>query len=202
MVAETTGLPYKSAKILNLALIYGRGGNSTAKELNCSVDEAKAFIKQYHEKLPFVRQLDAVLLGDVTRDNCITTILGRKARFTLFEPADWELSRGVTAVPHWKAIKMWPGKKLRLAGLHKKLNREIQGSAADQLKKAMKDIYDAGLGKHLLWPIHDELCGSVDDEKLAKRISDFMRDAIPLKVPMVVTVKMGPNWGELTEVEL
>jgi DNA polymerase I-like protein with 3'-5' exonuclease and polymerase domains len=151
MVAEQTGLDYKKAKILNLALTYGRGSTSTARDLKCTVDEAKAFIKQYHERLPFVRQLDQVLMGDVTREACVKTLLGRKARFTLFEPDDWQLARSCTPVPYWKAKKLWPGMKLRLAGLHKKVNRLIQGSAADQTKKALKDLYDNGLGPTWTW---------------------------------------------------
>jgi DNA polymerase I-like protein with 3'-5' exonuclease and polymerase domains len=202
MVAEQTGLPYKSAKIMNLAIMYGRGAASTAQELKCTVDEAKQFIAQYHAKLPFVKELDAVLNGDVMKNACIITLLGRKSRFVLFEPADWGMAKGCTAVPYWKAKKLWPGQKLRLAGLHKKVNRAIQGSAADQTKKAMSDIYKAGLGKYVLWPIHDELAASVPDKGTAAKLRDYMRDSIPLKVPVLVTAKMGPNWGTLVEVEL
>jgi DNA polymerase-1 len=202
MVAEQTGLPYKSAKILNLALTYGRGAASTARELGCSVDEAKRFIAQYHARLPFVKELDAVLNGDVAKNGYVTTLLNRKCRFTLFEPADWALAQTATPVPYWKAKKLWPNQKLRLAGLHKKLNRVIQGSAADQTKKAMKLMYDLGLGKHLVFPIHDEVCGSTPSLEITTKLRNCMRDAIPLKVPVLVTVKDGPDWGTLTEVEM
>jgi DNA polymerase I-like protein with 3'-5' exonuclease and polymerase domains len=66
----------------------------------------------------------------------------------------------------------------------------------------MSDIYKAGLGKYVLWPIHDELAASVPDKGTAAKLRDYMRDSIPLKVPVLVTAKMGPNWGTLTEVEL
>jgi DNA polymerase I-like protein with 3'-5' exonuclease and polymerase domains len=170
--------------------------------LGCTLDEAKQFISQYHAKLPFVKELDSVLNGDVAKNSYVTTLLGRRCRFTLFEPSDWNMSRGVTPVPYWRAKKLWPGQKLRLAGLHKKLNKTIQGSAADQAKMAMKKMYDSGLGKHLVFPIHDELCGSTPNLETTRAIRDCMRDAIILKVPSLVTVKTGPTWGDLTEVEL
>lgn len=202
MVAEQTGLEYKKAKILNLALTYGRGAASTARALNCSLEEAKAFIAQYHERLPFVKQLDTVLLGDVTKQGYIRSLLGRKARFTLFEPDDWEMSRKVTPVPYWKAKKIWPGMKLRLAGLHKKVNRLIQSSAADQTKLAMKLMWEQGLGRYVRLAVHDEVCGSVPSMYVTKAMMECMRDAIKLKVPVVVTVKEGDSWGSLTETDL
>ncbi len=202
MVAEQTGLEYKKAKILNLALTYGRGASSTAKELNCTLEEAKQFIAQYHARLPFVKEFDAVLNGDVAKNSYVTTICGRRCRFTLFEPSDWEASRGCTPVPYWKAKKLWPNMKLRLAGIHKKLNKCIQGSSADQTKMAMKKMYDQGLGTHLVFPIHDEVCGSTPNLETTRALRDCMRDAIILKVPSLVTVKTGPTWGDLVEVEM
>lgn len=202
MVAELTGLEYKKAKILNLALTYGRGAANTAKDLGCTVDEAKKFVEQYHERLPYVKQLDAVLQGDVAKNGYITTILGRKCRFTQFEPKNRDLSRGLPPAPYWKAKKNWPGLELKLAGLHKKLNREIQGSAADQTKAAMKMMYDAGYGPNLRLQIHDEVCASYLSPDTARAIRDCMRDAIKLKVPVMVTTKTGEDWGTLEEIEL
>jgi len=211
MVASLTGLPYKSAKILNLALVYGRGATNAAKDLGCSVEEAKRFVSQYHERLPFVKQLDQVLAQDLiknrvdpsdpTKGGYITTLLGRKCRFTDYEPKDFNARGHLPPAPMWKAKRQWPGQQLQLAGLHKKLNRAIQGGASDQTKKAMLDIYQAGLGHHLLLQIHDELAASTPDPNVSKKLMECMRDAIALNVPVLVTMKIGDSWGELNEVE-
>lgn len=195
MVAEQTGLAYDDAKILNLALTYGRGAKSTAGELGVSVEEAKEFIAKYHERMPFIKALDEVLAGKVNSNGEIRTILGRVCRFPMWEPADWEEGKKVTPQPLWKAQQLWSGKRIRRAWMHKKLNRLIQGSAADQTKQAMKNVWDAGLGAHMLIQIHDELAFSFPNRSMADQAAKIMEDAVKLEVPVVTEVKEGENWG-------
>ena len=74
------------------------------------------------------------------------------------------------------------------------MNRLIQGSAADQTKKAMVDLYKEGFLP--LIQVHDELDMSFSTEKECKRIVEIMEHTIELKVPSKVDVDMGPSWGE------
>lgn len=206
MVAAETGLPYDTAKILNLALTYGRGAASTARVLGLSLEEAEKYIETYHQRLPFVKALDLVLKNRVNERGEFKTLLGRVCRFPLWEIAPvWEDGKIVNEKeyktqapqPLWKAQQLWPGKRLQRAHLHKKLNRLIQGSAADQTKKAMLDIWKAGLGKYMLIQIHDELCFSFPDPAMAAQAAKIMEDAVQLKVPVIAEVKHGANWGEV-----
>ncbi len=62
-------------------------------------------------------------------------------------------------LPHDEALKEYGGVNgagIRRAFTYKALNRLIQGSAADQTKKAMLDCYKEGLTPMLT--VHDELC--------------------------------------------
>jgi DNA polymerase I-like protein with 3'-5' exonuclease and polymerase domains len=74
------------------------------------------------------------------------------------------------------------------------LNGLIQGSAARQTKMAMRDCARAGFLPTL--QIHDELGFSVKNKSSVKPIMKLMCDTAQLKVPMQVSAKLGPSWGE------
>ena len=57
LVADLSGLPRKTAKVINLALMYGMGVQKLSQQLDISLDEAKSLTQQYHQKVPFVKQL-------------------------------------------------------------------------------------------------------------------------------------------------
>ena len=81
------------------------------------------------------------------------------------------------------------------AGTYKALNKLIQGSAADQTKKAMVDLYEEdGIIPHI--QVHDELNISVENKKQALNIKTKMENAVELLVPSVVDYKLTKNWGE------
>lgn len=195
MVSEQTGLDYDSAKILNLGLTYGMGSVKVAGKLKVPVEKAKEFIAQYHERLPFVNALKEVLRDKVNQKGEIKTLLGRICRFPMYEPRDYEESKKGEPLPFAMACSKWGQHNIRRAWAHKELNALIQGSAADQVKKAMADIQAAGLGKYLALQIHDELCSTNASRKIMREIADLMEKAVVLKVPVVVETKFGPSWG-------
>ena len=199
MVADETGLTYKEAKILNLALTYGMGVKATAFNLKVTEDKAREYIAKYHERVPFVKALDQMIGVRVERDGELKTLLGRICRFPMWEPAEYSKTEKYVGVPLWKARKQWPDKTLKRAWLHKKLNRLIQGSAADQTKKAMKDLWDSGLGSHALVQVHDEVGFSFPKADMAREAARIMVDALPLAVPSIVDIECGPNWGDCEE---
>lgn len=193
LVVEMTGLGYAQAKALNLAITYGRGIKSTSEELGLSVEETRDLFDRHREALPFASALARVAQRQGDRTGQIRTISGRLCRFPMWEPA-----RGFTGTPLPKdqAREKWPGQRLRRAWTQKALNRLIQGSAADQTKKAMLDVYEAGLGRHVLIQVHDELDLSAADPGVAQEIARIMEAAVQLKIPSRVEVDSGPNWGD------
>ena len=86
-------------------------------------------------------------------------------------------------------------RKREFEWVHKALNRIIQGSAADQIKLAMRDLDRAGITPCL--QVHDELDDSVSSPERAKEIAEIMKEAAPMRVPSVVDIEVGPNWGEI-----
>lgn len=193
--AELTGLEYAAAKILNLAIIYGRGIAETAAQLQISHDECRAKFQTHHREMPFAKDLSFICQDVVRERGYIRSLLGRRVRFDLWEPRDWDRRNG-KMLPREAAEAVWEGLPLDRARLHKALNSLIQPSAADQTKAAMRAVWREGLGSRVLVQVHDELGCSVPDQATADRIAAIMREAVPLEVPVRVDAKVGPNWKE------
>jgi DNA polymerase I-like protein with 3'-5' exonuclease and polymerase domains len=195
MVAEMANIPRKQAKTINLGMMYGMGVNKLSEQLDITVDEAKAIIKQYHERVPFVKGLmNGVTnrLNEKSSGGSLRSILGRKCRFDLWEPDTFEMNK---ALPYREAVDTYgPTTRLKRAYTYKALNRLIQASAADMTKKAMVDIYKTG--RLPMIQIHDEIAMSVKNLDEANEIAKIMVDAVPLEVPSKCDVEIGPSWGE------
>ena len=196
MVADIAKIPRKQAKTINLALMYGMGQTKLAESLDVTVEEAKRLIQQYHQQVPFVKELmDTVQrrVGGPLGSGFVRSLLGRKCRFNLWEPNLFVSSK---ALPKEQAVIEY-GTNIKRAYTYKSLNRLIQASASDFTKRAMVEIYKTG--KVPLVQIHDELALSVTDLEEAKEIQKIMETAVELKVPSPVDIALGPNWGNLKE---
>ena len=193
IMAEIGNIPRKSAKTINLGLFYGMGVGKLSDQLGIDPEEGKSLIKQYNERVPFVRQLADAVSDHANKRGAVKTFLGRRCRFELWEPK---------AFGSYKAYPLDRAKEeygeytpLKRSGTYKALNRLIQGSAADQTKKAMVDLDKEGITPMI--QIHDELAISLkDDPETQKKIIDIMENTIEMSVPSKVDVAIGKNWGE------
>lgn len=174
-------------KQIYLGLCYGMGGKKLAMKLGLPTkwvtnqrtgkswevagDEAQALLDKFDDGAPFIKQIAKACEDRAKDKGIITTVLGRLCHFPMAEGGrgyDWT---------------------------HKALNRLIQGSSADQMKKALVDIDDAGYELQL--QVHDEVDLTVESPKEAKAIAQIMLDAVPCNVPHKVDVEIGPSWGEI-----
>ena len=83
------------------------------------------------------------------------------------------------------------------------MNAPIQGTAADIIKLAMINVYNAlkehNLRSRLILQVHDELLVETaeDEVETVKQIMlDGMKNAVSLKVPLEVDLKEGKDWLE------
>ena len=83
---------------------------------------------------------------------------------------------------------------------YKALNKLIQGSAADTIKKAMVLLFKAGIVPQI--QIHDELCISIKNKEEAVKVKNIMENAVRLAVPNKVDYAAGLNWGNIKQEEL
>ena len=191
MVSEIADIPRKKAKTINLGLFYGMGKGKLMSQLGINLEDATEMLANYNERVPFVKQLMNDTMNKASKKGYLSTIEGRRCRFELYEPTnEW----GQKALPFKEAKDEYGEHMIKRAFTYKALNRLIQGSAADQTKKAMLELSKEGYLAHI--QVHDELDFSVATEKDKSRIKEIMEHAVKLEVPSKVDVECGDSWGD------
>ena len=191
-VADMANISRTQAKTINLGLFYGMGKAKLQAELGLSTkEEAEDLFNQYHENVPFVRELmnSTSTLAQVS--GSIGTLLGRRCRFNKWEPKAFGMHK---PMDFNEAVSTYRLEHIRRAFTYKALNKIIQGSAADMTKKAMADLHDEGIVPHI--QVHDELDCSFEDELEKDKIIEIMRNAVQLEVPVKLDAEVGPSWGK------
>ena len=193
MVADIAQIPRGQAKTINLGLFYGMGKNKLMNELGIESAEAEEIINTYQSKVPFVKQLTYNVMDKGSARGEIKTLLGRHCRFPFYEPREFG-KKGFYKTKE-EAIDALGHGNYKRAGTYKAMNKLIQGSAADQTKKAMVDLYEQdGIIPHI--QVHDELNISVENKSEALNIKHKMETCVDLHVPSKVDYAIVKNWGE------
>ena len=218
IVADMANISRPQAKTINLGLFYGMGKAKLQAELGLSTKaEAEKLFNQYHDNVPFVKELMNSTANDANDYGAIKTILGRKCRFDKWEIDEFRMGVMSTPMTRDEAVKKFKDNyilkypdvvnnekkmkqledepKIKRCFTYKALNKLIQGSAADMTKKAMLDLYNEGIIPHI--QIHDELDISVKDDNQAKKIVKIMENAVPLAIPNKVDYESGETWGDI-----
>jgi DNA polymerase I-like protein with 3'-5' exonuclease and polymerase domains len=192
-VADMAGISRTQAKTINLGLFYGMGKAKLQAELGLNTKaEAEKLFNQYHDNVPFVKELMNKTSQFAQTSGSIGTLLGRRCRFNKWEPATFGMH---TPMTFEEAERTYGRGRIRRAMTYKALNKLIQGSAADMTKKAMLDLYNEGIIPHI--QIHDELDISVIDDNHAKKIVEIMENAVTLAIPNKVDYESGETWGDI-----
>lgn len=194
----------KPLKTINFGLIYGMGKPKLTRSLGLSSAEGKKLFQAYHTAIPFARDTMDHISNEASRTGIVTTIMGRRSRFNLWEPDGYGLEFS-KAMPYPLARAAYRG-PLRRAYLHKALNRKLQGSAADMMKKAMDDCWTSGVFTETGIPsltVHDELDFSDEGGRDAafKEMHHILENAIKLRIPVRADCDIGPDWGHVEEMK-
>ena len=90
---------------------------------------------------------------------------------------------------------------IRSAAERTAINTPIQGTAADMIKIAMvtidKELREGGYRSRMILQVHDELVFDLhrdEHDTVIPLVERGMREALPLKVPIVVETGTGENW--------
>jgi DNA polymerase I-like protein with 3'-5' exonuclease and polymerase domains len=177
-------------KMLCYALLYGMGENRLAAELKIKPSEAAATRREFLDKFPSVSQWIEKEVRVCTEKKYITTLNGR---IRWLDNIQNEIDSGALAEDQRAAV-----------------NSICQGSAADMMKFAMIGIerrikreFGVNPPCAALLQIHDELLFEVEKERLPEAvrvIKEEMEGAwVGLAVPLKVSFKVGPSWGEIEE---
>jgi DNA polymerase I-like protein with 3'-5' exonuclease and polymerase domains len=192
MVADIANIPRKQAKTINLGLFYGMGKAKLQAQLGVTEERAKDLLQTYHSAVPFVKQLIYHTMDRAQERGWIRTVLGRKCRFNMWEPATFGMHKPQTFE---EASLEHGSRNIKRAFTYKALNKLIQGSAADMTKKAMVNLKNEGLLPMI--QIHDELNISFENNKQADTIKEIMEQAVSLKIPNKVDFEDGECWGDI-----
>jgi len=205
--AQLTGLPrdgkaaraqghQHNAKDVTFAKIYGAGRKQFCAMTGLTPEQAQTTIAQYDLHLPFVKQISLLTENAAKKRGFIRLIDGAMCHFPFWEPVpDWANGppQRQPALP-LKLAQEHYGPKLQRAYTYKALNRLIQGSAARQIKLAMRAAWQEGLLP--LLTIHDELAFSFSSYEEALRAQRCMVEVLKLTVPMKVDMEFGRSWGD------
>lgn len=188
----------KPVKNINFGLIYGMGVDKLSADLGLTRVQGKALFAAYHKGVPFAKATMDACSKEALETGTISTIMGRKSRFDLWEPTRW--GDGSIALPYDKAIMSYG--EIRRAYTHKALNRRLQGSSADMLKRAMLNCWEQGIFDETGVPrltVHDELDFSDPGGKDAAfdAMQHVLENSLKLRIPIRADGECGPDWGHV-----
>jgi DNA polymerase-1 len=171
------------AKAINYGIVYGMGPQRLAQEIKVSPAEAKKFIESYFAHFPAIEGYITSSIAFAKEHGYSQTILGRRRQIFGLDG-----SQGAMA---------------QVAARNIAINSPIQGSAADLIKLAMREIYrelaTRKLKAKMLLQVHDELlfeCPKEEWDELRGIVTTRMEEAYPLSVPLKVNIAAGADWLE------
>lgn len=217
-MAILTGLHRKKAKNIYLGLVYGMGEAKLCRSLGlptqhcvsigpwgnkeyhyfeeewqalsfrtgvtdenvdvfeCAGPEGKKMLTTFFDRAPFLKQSSSIATKEAKKYGFVRTMMGRHIHFPMNFKGKYEET-------------------------HAAFNGVVQGSAADQCKKAMVDIVELIPDLFLQGQVHDAVMGTVpkgaEGRQLAKYVGNIMREALPDRWMIYrVDSAVGPSWGE------
>ena len=188
-------------KNINFGLIYGMGVEKLSADLGLSQAEGKKLFAAYHRGVPFAKATMDACAQEAQLTGMITTILGRRSRFDLWEPSRTHHVDTRIGLPYGEALLTYGG-DIKRAYIHKALNRRLQGSAADLMKMAMLRCWEDGIFDATGVPrltVHDELDFSDPGgrEEAFAAVNHVLENVIPLKIPVRADCEVGRDWGHV-----
>lgn len=172
----------RAAKAINFGLIYGMSAFGLAKQLGINRHQAQSYVDLYFERYPSVKNYMQQTKEVAREQGFVETLFGRR----LYLPE----------------INSRNAQRRQYAE-RTAINAPMQGSAADIIKLAMKNI-DTWLSgsdgtSMMIMQVHDELvfeCNQATVEQDKQKIIKLMVDAADLRVPLEVDANTGMNWDQ------
>ncbi len=177
----------RQAKAINFGILYGQGPHGLSQSTSINYQEAREFIKKYFDSYTGVKKFIDKTIKSAQITNYTETMFGRR-RF----------------IPEINSNEIMKKK----AAERMTINSPIQGSAADIIKMAMIEVYDKIIKKEsdikMLLQVHDELIFEINEDKIdyySNKIKKIMENITTLKVPLLVEIATGKNWGQMKKIK-
>ncbi len=181
-IKEVTSTQRRNAKAVNFGIIYGQSAFGLSQNLGIPRKEAAEIIDNYFMQYPGIKKYMSETIDFAKENGYVETIMKRRRYLRDINSANATV-RGFAE--------------------RNAINAPIQGSAADMIKVAMINIFNElnarQLKSKMTMQVHDELVFEVHQSELEEVkaiVSEKMRTAIPLQVPILVEMGTGKNWLE------
>ncbi len=176
----------RRAKAVNFGIIYGISDYGLSRDLGITRVEAKTYIESYLAHYPGVTNYMTDIVKEGKEKGYVSTLLGRKRPLPQLRSSNFNL---------------------RSFGERMALNTPIQGTAADIIKLAMlrvaAKLAEGSYKTKMLLQVHDELIFEVPEaelEQVKTLVKAEMEGAIQLKVPLIVDMKTGRDWYNMSKI--
>jgi DNA polymerase-1 len=182
LTADQVGCSRTAAKTINFAIVYGTGPTALAEQIGSTPAEASQYLDNYFKRYRGVERFAESVCSDLSQRGYVTTILKRRRRIPSAR------RRRITRKDReWRSA----------------MSARVQGSAADLMKVALRNIYERllrdGLDAFLILTVHDEVvieCAEEIADEVYKIVQYEMENCFPLRVPVVAEGSKARSWGE------
>jgi DNA polymerase-1 len=187
-IEDVTKQMRREAKAINFGILYGQGAYGLSQTADIPFARAKEFIANYFSIYGKIKKYTEDMVAFAREHGYVETMFGRRRYLP-------EINSQIPQV--------------RAGAERMAVNTPLQGTNADMTKKSMV-LAQKLIGEKysdsvkMIIQVHDELIFEMKEDKAheaAGRIQDIMRNVLPLKVPVVVDIEIGDNWGELKKIE-
>lgn len=173
----------RAAKVINFGIIYGLSAFGLAQNLQIDQKEAAKFIAAYFERYSGVKKYLDRQVAETRKTGFTRTLFGR-----------------TRPIPEINSAQV----NLRNFAERTAMNTPLQGTAADLIKLAMIEIdrhlIEDEFRTRMILQVHDELLfegPEAELPRLAPLVKTAMEQVYPLRVPLLVDIKAGPNWRDM-----
>jgi len=196
----------EQCKRICYGILYGIGPKSLSEVLSITVDQANNLLKRFHQIYTRVSGFIQSVIESCRLNGYVSTLSGRKNYFpdihsNILSDRNAAERQAVNTVCQGSASDLVKTAMInvqkRLNQLHQQfVNRDnsIKGEKLGQLKNMTR----------LMVQIHDELLFEVPVQYvqfMQRIIREEMENAMPLSVPMVVSIRTGNTWLDVDNSE-
>ena len=179
---EVTKEQRSSAKAVNFGIVYGISDFGLGEQLGIGRKKAKQYIEDYLTEYAGINKFMEDIKEKAKEQGYVETLFNRR-RY----------------IPELKSSNY----NVRQFGERVAMNTPIQGTAADIMKIAMKnvlkEIKNRNMKSKIILQVHDEMMIEApieEKEEMQKIMKEAMESAIDLKVPLIAEFSQANNWYE------
>lgn len=172
-IEEVTSAQRSVGKTCTLAAIYGSGPGNMVYQTGCTWNEARSHMERFFSQYSRIRLYHEYLMDQVRNSGYVETLLGRQRALNRADP------------PYTVVV-----------------NTPIQGTAADLIKLAMRQVYDycrqSPAKLEMILSVHDEIVFLIPEQSLhlIQDLVDIMEGVGQpyISVPLRVEAVIGDTW--------